>query len=112
MQQATSHRKAHSIHQPLPVDGDGFLLDADDWDEGMACLMAAMDGNGTLEPAHWSVIYYLREQFLAYRSLPPESQICRTHNMDKEAIRKLFGSCRLAWCQPGCPTPAPKPWPT
>jgi len=108
MQQATSHRKAHSIHHPLPIDGDGFLLNADDWDEGMACMMAAMDGNGSLEPAHWSVIYYLREHFLAYHSLPPVSQICRTHNMDKEAIHKLFGSCRLAWRTAGLPNPGPE----
>ena len=51
---------------------------------------------------------YLREHFLAYRSMPPVSQICRTHNMDKEAIHKLFGSCRLAWRTAGLPNPGPE----
>jgi TusE/DsrC/DsvC family sulfur relay protein len=105
---AHQHRKTHNIHHALPVDADGFLLDPADWDECMACLMAAMDGNGTLEPAHWSVIYYLREHFLTYHSLPPVSQICRTHDMDKEAIRRLFGNCRSAWRTAGLPNPGPE----
>ncbi len=105
MSQTTTQPRDHSIHRPLPVDSDGFLLDPELWDEDMACLIAAMDGNGTLEPTHWSVIYYLREHFMTYHSLPPISQVCRTHDLDKHAIRKLFGSCRLAWRTAGLPNP-------
>jgi tRNA 2-thiouridine synthesizing protein E len=102
--QAHSHRFS-SIHQPLPVDEDGFLLDPGQWSERMACLITAMDGRGTLEQDHWAVIYYLREHFLTYGSLPPISQLCNAHGMDKQRVKTLFGSCRAAWRTAGLPNP-------
>lgn len=97
-----------SIHQPLPMDEDGFLVDPHQWSECMARLINAMDGRGTLEPDHWAVIYYLREHFLTYNSLPPVSQICRAHGMDKHRVITLFGSCRAAWRTAGLPYPGPE----
>lgn len=98
-------RRFSSIHQPLPLDDDGFLLDPEQWSETMACLITAMDGRGTLEQDHWAVIYYLREHFLAYRSLPPVSQLCKEHGMQKQRVQALFGSCRAAWRTAGLPHP-------
>lgn len=97
-----------SIHQLLAVDEDGFLLDPDQWSERMACLITAMDGRGTLEQDHWAVIYYLREHFLTYGSLPPVSQLCHAHGMDKQRVKTLFGSCRAAWRTAGLPNPGPE----
>ncbi len=71
----------------------------------MGCLINAMDSRGTLEPDHWAVIYYLREHFLAYRSLPPVSQLCKAHGMDKKRVKTLFGNCRAAWRTAGLPNP-------
>ena len=102
--QAHSHRFS-SIHQPLPLDEDGFLLDPGQWSERMACLISAMDGRGTLEQDHWAVIYYLREHFLTYGSLPPISQLCNAHGMDKQRVKTLFGNCRAAWRTAGLPNP-------
>ena len=94
-----------SIHQSLLMDEDGFLMEPGMWSERMACLINAMDGRGTLEQDHWAVIYYLREHFLAYRSLPPVSQLCKAHGMEKERVKTLFGSCRAAWRTAGLPNP-------
>jgi TusE/DsrC/DsvC family sulfur relay protein len=94
-----------SIHQTLPVDEQGFLLEPGLWSERMACLITAMDGRGTLEQDHWAIIYYLREHFLTYGSLPPVSQLCKAHSMDKQRVKTLFGSCRAAWRTAGLPHP-------
>jgi tRNA 2-thiouridine synthesizing protein E len=71
----------------------------------MARAIAKMDDLGTLTPDHWSVIYYLREHRLTYGAIPPVSQICRTHGMDKHAVQRLFGGCRAAWRIAGLPNP-------
>ena len=42
---------------------------------------------------------------MTYGSLPPMSQICRTHGMDRKAVQRLFGSCRQAWRVAGLPNP-------
>ncbi|MCF7990997.1 MAG: TusE/DsrC/DsvC family sulfur relay protein [Thiohalocapsa sp.] len=108
MSKQLARRRFTSIHQPLPMDNDGFLTDPSLWSETMACLITAMDGRGTLEREHWTVIYYLREHFLTYSALPPVSQLCRTHGMQRERVKQLFGSCRAAWRTAGLPNPGPE----
>jgi TusE/DsrC/DsvC family sulfur relay protein len=100
----TSGRFA-SIHEPLPVDDDGFITDPDLWSPTFACLVAAMDGIGTLEEEHLAVIYYLREHFLSYGALPPVKQLCHEQSMHKARVKELFGSCRGAWRTAGLPNP-------
>lgn len=97
-----------SVHHALPVDADGFLIDPTLWSEQMACLITAIDGRGTLESDHWSVIYYLREHFLTYGALPPVSQLCRAHGMQRDRVKALFGTCRAAWRTAGLPHPGPE----
>jgi tRNA 2-thiouridine synthesizing protein E len=103
-----AHKRFSSIHQPLPLDDDGFITDPELWSETLACLLTAMEGRGTLGPDHWSIIYYLREHFLSYQSLPPVAQLCHEHGMDRRRVKELFGSCRAAWRTAGLPNPGPE----
>lgn len=98
-------RRFKSIHQPLPLDADGFIVDPHLWTEELACAITAIDCRGTLGPDHWAIIYYLREHFLAYRSLPPVAQLCHEHGMERARVKELFGSCRSAWRTAGLPHP-------
>jgi len=102
------HQRFSSLHEPLLLDEDGFLIDPELWSEAMACLITALDGRGTLAQEHWSIIYYLREHFLSYGALPPESQLCHAHGMDRRRVKALFGSCRSAWRTAGLPNPGPE----
>ncbi|MCG6897903.1 MAG: TusE/DsrC/DsvC family sulfur relay protein [Thiocapsa sp.] len=105
MTQAAIHQQSRSARRPLPLDEEGFLLDPTLWNAGMARVIAELDGVGPLAQDHWSIIYYLREHRMTYGAIPPVSQICRTHGMDKDAVRRLFGSCRQAWRIAGLPHP-------
>jgi tRNA 2-thiouridine synthesizing protein E len=106
--QTRHHQRFTNIHQPLPLDDDGFVVDPELWTETLACLLTAREGRGTLEPEHWSVIYYLREHFHSYHSMPPVSQLCHAHGMDRQRVKELFGSCRNAWRTAGLPNPGPE----
>ena len=90
---------------PPQCDEDGFLLDPQRWSRRIANDMAELDGIGPLGPDHFAIIYYLREHHLTYGSLPPMSQVCRTHDLDRSAVQKLFGGCREAWRIAGLPNP-------
>lgn len=90
---------------PLDFDEDGFLTNAQRWSKQVARIIAEMDGIGPLGPDHWAIIYYLREHHLTYGSLPPMSQVCRTYGLDRNAVQRLFGGCRLAWRIAGLPNP-------
>jgi tRNA 2-thiouridine synthesizing protein E len=105
MNTTTLQDLATGAPRPLPMDEDGFLVDPDLWNPGMARAIARVDELEPLTPDHWSVIYYLREHRLTYGAIPPVSQICRAHGMDRHAVRRLFGSCRQAWRIAGLPHP-------
>lgn len=104
VQIGTSHSTVSS-RRDLPLDSDGFLVDPALWNRGMARFVAKLDGVWPLTPDHWAIIYYMREHRLTYGALPPVSQICRTQGLDRNAVRRLFGSCREAWRIAGLPHP-------
>jgi TusE/DsrC/DsvC family sulfur relay protein len=105
MPQLAASTRFHSIHDPLPVDADGFITDPHLWSETFACLVTAMDGRGTLEEEHMAIIYYLREHFLSYAAMPPVQQVCHEQGMQKARVKELFGTCRAAWRTAGLPNP-------
>jgi TusE/DsrC/DsvC family sulfur relay protein len=105
MTQPAARSHALPKHRPLPVDEEGFLIEPALWNPGMARVMADIDGVAPLGPDHWAIIYYLREHRMTYGAIPPVSQICRTHGMERDAVRRLFGSCRQAWRIAGLPHP-------
>jgi len=48
--------------KPVHVNEEGFLTEYDEWDEGLATVLATQIGI-ELTDAHWKVIRFLREDF-------------------------------------------------
>ncbi|GGJ84507.1 TusE/DsrC/DsvC family sulfur relay protein [Pseudomonas matsuisoli] len=55
--------------QAIPVDADGYLLDINDWSEGVAASLAEREGI-SLSPAHWDVLQVLRAFYDEYQLSP------------------------------------------
>jgi TusE/DsrC/DsvC family sulfur relay protein len=104
MTHATQTALAPKPPRQLPLDADGFVVDPELWSPGMARAIARQD-DLRLTPEHWSIIYGLRERSLAHGSIPPASLVCRSQGLDRNAVRRLFGSCREAWRVAGLPHP-------
>lgn len=51
------------------LDERGYLVDAGDWNEGLAAHMASLDGI-TLGDEHWAVIRFLRRYHAEFRMAP------------------------------------------
>jgi tRNA 2-thiouridine synthesizing protein E len=47
----------------IETDGNGNLVELQDWNEDVARALAAADDIAELTPAHWDVIKYLREKY-------------------------------------------------
>ncbi len=105
MGQKTEKITSRDTPRTLQLDQEGFLIDPGLWTRETARILADVDGIGTLGPDHWAIIYYLREHYEAYRSIPPMSQACRSQHLEKHAVRRLFGGCREAWRISGLPDP-------
>ena len=50
-------------------DEDGYLVDWESWQEGMAPIMAAQD-SVELGSEHWDIIKFLREYFIKFQIAP------------------------------------------
>jgi tRNA 2-thiouridine synthesizing protein E len=59
-----------SLPAHIAVDREGYLRRLDDWNEEVACMLAANE-NIQLTPAHWEVIRLLRNFYAEHKLSPP-----------------------------------------
>lgn len=87
------------------LDEDGFLLDRRLWSRDVAQQLADRNGLGTLGPHHWLIIDFVRDRYYRLGALPPMRNLCRKLGVDRGAVNKAFGSCRVLWEVAGLPNP-------
>jgi dissimilatory sulfite reductase related protein len=89
------------------VDGDGFLVQPELWNEDVAKLFAKADGTGDLNEKHWAIINYIREYWQENNMAPMIRKMCQSTNLRLAEIYQLFpmgpakGACKIA----GLPKP-------
>lgn len=99
-----SHQRSAEVAK-LPLDSEGFLLDQRMWDRDLAQRLADHHGLGELGPTQWLIIDFVRDKYFRLGALPPMSHVCRKLGVEREAVKKSFGSCRLLWQVAGLPNP-------
>jgi len=85
-------------------DGDGFLTDPGSWNEDLARRTSSEEGVGELSPEHWTIIRFLRENYLE-GGLPAVSHVCHTNHFEHLCLPRLFLSVKAAWRIAGLPNP-------
>jgi dissimilatory sulfite reductase related protein len=91
----------------LNVDGDGFLVTPEIWDEEVATLFAKQDGIRELNDKHWAIIRIIRRNWEEKGLAPMIRSICQETGLKLREIYDLFplgparGACRVA----GLPKP-------
>jgi len=68
------------------VNDEGFLTEFDDWDEGLAAVLAEQIGID-LTDAHWKVIRFLRED---YRAQGETATTRRVHTVGGVPVKEQF----------------------
>jgi len=89
----------------LPLDDEGFLLDHRLWNRTLAQQLADRSGIGTLGSTHWMIIDFVRDKYFRLGAMPPMRNMCRRLGVDRDAVKKAFGSCRDVWAIAGLPNP-------
>jgi tRNA 2-thiouridine synthesizing protein E len=73
------------------VDSQGYLIDAEDWDEsfaeGIAPHLKITDG---LKERHWQVIYFIRDTFHKIKTFPLIYDVCHSNNISLKEMKALF----------------------
>lgn len=94
-----------SVFTGLGFDEDGFLCDAESWDDRVAERLAELEGVAPLQAAHWRVIRFVRDRYLRLGAIPPMRRICRSSELSREEVKTLFGGCLQVWRIAGLPNP-------
>lgn len=87
------------------LDADGFLLEHRLWNRTLAQQLAELAGVGTLGATHWMIIDFVRDKYFRTGAMPPMRNLCRRLGMDRDAVKRAFGTCRQLWQIAGLPNP-------
>ncbi|WP_306549156.1 TusE/DsrC/DsvC family sulfur relay protein [Desulfobulbus sp.] len=85
------------------VDENGYLANQDDWNEDVACALAAQEGFNSLSTEQMDIIKFMREYFLKYKVFPILNNVCRIAHQPKECVNEQFINPEKAWKIAGLP---------
>ncbi len=93
--------------ETVEVDGEGFLLDAGQWNEEIAREIAAANGIAELTDRHWEVVNFMRRTYLETGSAPSVRALGKTSGVPIKELYALFpkGPAKLAAKIGGVPKP-------
>jgi TusE/DsrC/DsvC family sulfur relay protein len=91
----------------VEVDPEGFLMDAEQWNEQMAPEIARANGIEQLTDRHWQVIRFMREVYLKTGSAPSIRSLGKSSGVPIRELYELFpkGPAKLAAKVGGIPKP-------
>jgi tRNA 2-thiouridine synthesizing protein E len=101
-------------NKSLATDKQGYLLDFTQWNEDVAMLIAKNDDIELIE-AHWEVIRFVRQFYLAYNTSPAIRALTKAMKVEfgeeKASSRYLYrlfkeGPAKQATKYAGLPKPA------
>jgi TusE/DsrC/DsvC family sulfur relay protein len=91
----------------VEVDSEGFLTNAQQWNEQMAAEIARENGIERLTDRHWQVINFMRRTYLESGSAPSIRSLGKTSGVPIKELYQLFpkGPAKLAAKIGGIPKP-------
>ncbi len=100
--------------QQIPTDEFGYLKNLADWSEPLAEVMAQKE-NIELTPAHWEIIFFVREFYQEYKTSPAIRMLVKAlaqkfgeEKGNSRYLQRLFpdGPAKQATKLAGLPKPA------
>jgi tRNA 2-thiouridine synthesizing protein E len=92
-------------HVPVAVDDNGFLLDASEWTEDAAAVLAAREGIAELTEEQFDILRSLREYYRRHRFFPIVRALCRSVHQPRTCVTDRFPDPVAAWKIAGLPNP-------
>jgi tRNA 2-thiouridine synthesizing protein E len=91
----------------VELDAEGFLADAQQWNEAVASEIARQNGIETLTDRHWQVVSYMRNQYLSTGAAPSIRSLGKESGVPIKELYQLFpkGPAKLAAKIGGIPKP-------
>ncbi|MBZ4688115.1 MAG: dissimilatory sulfite reductase related protein [Clostridia bacterium] len=72
------------------IDKEGYLKNQADWTEEVAARIANREGIDNLTEKHWQIIYYIRDYYNDFNTVPPLHKISEKSGLNALEISRLF----------------------
>ena len=91
----------------IELDDDGFFTDPDEWSESMVPELARREGIEPVTDAHWTVIRFMRTEYLTKGTGPSVRMLGKTSGVSVKELYQLFpkGPAKVAARIAGIPKP-------
>ncbi|MGZ4300509.1 MAG: TusE/DsrC/DsvC family sulfur relay protein [Gaiellaceae bacterium] len=91
----------------VDVDAEGFMTNAEQWNEAIARAIACENGISELTDRHWLVVRFMRERYLATGNAPSIRSLGKESGVPIKELYQLFpkGPAKLAAKIGGIPKP-------
>lgn len=91
----------------VELNEEGFFVHPEEWDEGMVPELASREGIDELTDAHWTVIRFMRREYLDKGTGPTVRVLGRTSGVSIKELYELFpkGPAKVAARIAGIPKP-------
>ncbi|RPI04444.1 MAG: TusE/DsrC/DsvC family sulfur relay protein [Actinobacteria bacterium] len=91
----------------VELNDDGFFVHPEQWTEAMAPELARREGIDDLTDAHWTVIRFMRAEYLAKGTGPTVRVLGKTSGVSIKELYELFpkGPAKVAAKIAGIPKP-------
>ena len=94
------------LGKTIDLDADGYLADQGQWDEALAAELAKEVDIPELTDEHWTVLNYIRKEFIAGTALTMR-KVSKQSGVDMKGFYRLFpdGPLKKATYIAGIPKP-------
>ena len=89
----------------VKLDDEGYLMNFDDWDEHVACMLAEREGVEELKKERLEMLRFIRDYYARFNFFPILHSVCKPANLGKACIREEFMHPLAAWKLSGLPRP-------
>ena len=95
----------HTDQKSVEVDGDGYLVNSDDWNENIAQTLASREGIKELDANGINMLKFIRWYYRTFDFFPIINAICKNVHEAKDCVNERFINPLVAWKLAGLPHP-------
>jgi TusE/DsrC/DsvC family sulfur relay protein len=87
------------------LDDEGYLVNFNDWNEQVACILAEKEGIEELTKDRIVALKFIRDYYKEYNFFPIFNAICKNIHQPKNCVNEQFIEPLKAWKIAGLPKP-------
>lgn len=90
----------------IELDNEGYLVNFEDWNEKVACILADMEGvtkTCPLTEEKMEILKFMREFYKKFNAFPLPSAVCRNIHQPHQCVTEKFLEPVKAWKIAGLP---------